>query len=81
MDIIIVYFLKITIALNKSPSTFILNIPFCNSVKLLAIANPRPLALLFLDISPWTKPSTNRSSLILISLAQIFLKIISTQSL
>lgn len=68
-------------ALNKSPSTLILNIPFCSSVKLFAIAKPKPLPLVFLDVSPWIKRSTNSSSLTLISLAEIFLKIISTSSL
>lgn len=44
-------------ALNKSPSIAISNFPPCNSVKLFAIARPKPLPSVFRETSPRTKRS------------------------
>ena len=66
-------------ALKRSPSVSILNVPFWISVKLLTMANPKPLPASCLDLSPRTNRSV-MSSLNSNGVLDVFFKVIWTLS-
>lgn len=67
------FFYHLNKTLNKSPSISTKNLPPCNSVRLLAIDNPKPLPSVCLALSPLTKRCINSSAEIFSFSLEIFL--------